>query len=114
MKLLTQELRKLLPPLYSQENAADPIAYAKFFTPDGQWTWYALEFDGQDTFFGLVQGLEEEMGYFSLSELQSIRGALGLPVERDKWFKPTAISSLKWKARPTPPAVSKNPEAFLD
>lgn len=37
-------------------------------------------------FFGYVIGLEAELGYFSLSELEQIRGALGLPVERDLYF----------------------------
>jgi len=31
------------------------------FTPDSSWTWYAMEFDGVDTFFGLVNGFEEEL-----------------------------------------------------
>jgi hypothetical protein len=35
-------------------------------------------------FFGYVQGIEAEWGMVSLSELQSIRGALGLPVERTR------------------------------
>ena len=51
------------------------------------WTWYATEGspDGNDfVFFGYVQGIEAEWGTFSLSELQSIRGALGLPVERTR------------------------------
>jgi Protein of unknown function (DUF2958) len=43
MELLTQELRQQLPPLYSQEAVADPLVICKFFTPDAQWTWYALE-----------------------------------------------------------------------
>ena len=33
MKLLTEELRRRLPPLYSQENTRDPTVH-KFFTPD--------------------------------------------------------------------------------
>jgi hypothetical protein len=51
------------------------------------------EFDGEDLFFGLVQGLEEELGYFSLSELESVR-VLGLPVERDLYFTPKPLSEL--------------------
>ena len=94
MKLLTQELKQQLPALYSNEDTNDPKAIAKFFTPDANWTWYATEFDGEDTFFGLVDGHEKEQGYFSLSELQSIRGAFGLPVERDRWFTPTPLSQL--------------------
>ena len=93
--LLTDELRRTLPPLYATETDADPIVQGKFFTPDGQWTWYAVEFDGDDTFFGLVKGLETEMGYFSLSELQEIRGHLGLPVERDLYFEPKRLSTLR-------------------
>lgn len=83
-----------LPPLYATENADDPEAKVKFFAPDSNWTWYALEFDGKDTFFGLVNGFEKELGYFSLSELQNTRGPLGLPVERDLWFKPCPLSAL--------------------
>lgn len=73
----------------------DAKARVKFFTPDGGWTWYATEFDGEDTFFGLVIGFEAELGYFSLTELESIRGKMGLPVERDRGFKPTTLKELK-------------------
>ena len=87
MKLMTEEIRKKLPPLYSQESkGGKAVAVVKFFTPDGSWTWYATEFDGEDTFFGLVRGLEMELGYFSLRELESTRGRLGLKIERDRYF----------------------------
>lgn len=95
MKLLTKELRALLPPLGAQEEKADPIVYAKFFTPDGGFTWYVTEGspEGDDfRFFGCIVGLEEEWEYFSLSELQRIRGRFNLPVERDLWFEPTPAS----------------------
>jgi len=42
-----------------------------------------------------VSGLEVELGYFSLSELTGIRGAFGLPVERDLSFEPTRLSEVK-------------------
>lgn len=95
MQLITDEIRRQLPPLYTTENASDPVAWVKYFTPDSPWTWYATEFDGQDTFFGLVQGLEEELGYFSLAELQQARGPFGLPIERDLHFQPTPLSQLQ-------------------
>ena len=91
MKLLTEDLRNVLPRLYSQQEEADPMVYAKFFTPDSSWTWYVTEGepDGDDfRFFGYVRGLEEEWGYFLLSELESVRGPLNLPVERDLYFHP--------------------------
>jgi hypothetical protein len=93
--LLTEELRKKLPKLYEREHLGlDAIAQVKFFTPDSSWTWYASEFDGTDIFFGLVSGLEVELGYFSLSELQSVRGPLGLPIERDLYFVPKTLKEL--------------------
>ena len=61
----------------------------------GSWTWYASEFDGEDIFFGLVIGFVAEFGYFSLSELKSVRGPLGLPVERDLHFKPQSLRALR-------------------
>tara|TARA_R100001510_G_C7632218_1_gene190896 strand:- start:105 stop:392 length:288 start_codon:yes stop_codon:yes gene_type:complete len=95
MKLLTKEIINKLPKLYATEEVKDPQAIVKFFTPDGNWTWYATEYDGEDTFFGLVDGHEKELGNFSLSELQSIRGLMNLPVERDICFKPTPLSELR-------------------
>jgi len=95
MKLLTKALRRQLPALYSQEDKGmEAVAYCKFFTPDAQWTWYATEFDGQDTFYGYVIGICPEFGYFCLSQLRQVRGGLGLPVERDRFFEPTPLSEL--------------------
>ncbi len=97
MKLLTQELRRRLPALYSQENTKDPIVHAKFFTPDSNWTWFATEAseeEGDVRFFGYVIGHEEEWGYFILSELESARGPLGLPIERELYFKPQPFSQV--------------------
>jgi len=94
--LLPASIARKLPPLYStEEQGLGALAQVKFFTPDAGWTWYASEFDGQDTFFGLVSGLDLELGYFSLSELMEIRGQLGLPVERDLYFKPKSLKELR-------------------
>lgn len=46
-------------------------------------------------FFGFVIGLAAELGYFSLSELEEVRGPLGLPIERDEHFKPKTLQELK-------------------
>ena len=96
MKLLTKELEAKLPPLYSQDGKGDDaLALVKFFTPDSSWTWYATEYDPVERmFFGLVDGLEKELGYFSLDELESIKGPLGLSIERDIYFEPTRIKEL--------------------
>jgi hypothetical protein len=93
--LLTKQLRRKLPKLYSQEKKGlGALAIVKFFMPDGHWTWYATEFDGQNVFFGFVEGDYPELGYFALDELRLIRGRLGLPVERDRYFEPTPLREL--------------------
>ena len=95
MKLLTKELKKKLPPLGATENNPDPMVICKFFFADFHWKWYAIEYDGKDTFFGWVDGDFPELGYFSLSELKSTRGTWGLQVERDRWFRPCRLSELR-------------------
>jgi len=92
MKLLTKDLAKRLPPLYSQEGLGeDAVAAVKFFAPWTTWTWYATEYNPeQRLFFGLVIGQEPELGYFSLDELEALRGPGGLRIERD----------LNWEPRP--------------
>lgn len=99
MKLLTDGLIKRFAKIGSQEKVADPIVICKFFDPTGSWSWYATEFDGNDTFFGLVDGFEKELGYFSLSELEHAKngqsGILTLPIERDLYFKEQPLSQAK-------------------
>ncbi len=96
MKLLTQELRQQLPKLYANESVKldDIPIVCKFFTPWTQWTWYAAEFDGDDVFYGYICGHENEWGYFSLSELESIKGPVGLTIERDLYWKPRTFDEL--------------------
>lgn len=97
MKLLTKEIKRTLPPLYATQADPDPMVRVKFFTPDGDFTWYVTEYDGQDTCFGLftASSMETELGYFSLSEISAVRGSLGLSVERDKSFTPCPLSQVK-------------------
>jgi len=87
VELLTKEIREAFRKTGSQDGKGDEATcIAKFFDPTGSWTWYATEFDGEDTFFGLVDGFELEWGDFSLSELQSVKGRFGLGIERDRYF----------------------------
>ena len=102
MKLLIPELRASLPPLYSQEKVPDPVVHAKFFTPDSNWTWYVTEGQAEDQdfrFFGYVCGMQEEWGYFVLSELESVRGPLGLEIERDLYFEPGPFTQVMGRER---------------
>jgi hypothetical protein len=60
----------------------------KLFTPDAQCTWLLTELGLDDIAYGLCDlGLGcPELGYVSLAELATVRGKLGLPVERDLHF----------------------------
>ena len=91
--LMPAELAAEIPALYATQNDDDPIARVKLFTPDSNWTWYVSELDPEDRLcFGLVDGHEREFGYFSLTELEEVRGPLGLKIERDLYWRPTPLS----------------------
>ena len=96
MKLMTKEIQKKLPKLNSQESKCekDLMVQVKFFCPWNQWTWYGIEYDGKDIFFGYVIGFENELGYFSLEELKSVK-QFGLGIERDLYFAPKRLSEIK-------------------
>jgi hypothetical protein len=96
VKLMTKAVEKSLPKLYATEGVlmGDKIAKVKYFDPMTQWTWYGIEYDGKDEFFGYVCGFENELGYFYLSELKSIKCPWGLSIERDIYFKPTKVAEL--------------------
>ena len=90
-KLLPLEVLSKLPPLYANESkkAKDVKVIAKFFFAGSNWTWYATEFNPETgEFFGWVNGVEGELGYFSLEELIGVE-VIGLPIERDRWFSGT-------------------------
>jgi len=74
------------------------MVWVKFFTPWSNWTWLATEYDPeQRLFFGFVIGDYPELGYFSLDELESVRGPMGITIERDKYWKPCPLSEAKAK-----------------
>lgn len=88
-ELLTVEDRvRLLVNALTDEQDHPPVL--KLFTPDGAATWLISEVDPDDPdrLFGLCDlGLGyPELGYVSLAEISSVRGQLGLSVERDLHF----------------------------
>jgi hypothetical protein len=99
--LMPARLAAHVPALYSQEENPDPTVWAVYFTPDFTWTWYVLEYspvapDGVERLcFGLVDGYDTELGYFCLDDLESVRGPLGLQIERDLSWKPRPLSQVK-------------------
>lgn len=98
MKLLTKPQREKLldngrrqDAVRGTENEIDFKPVVKLFTPDANCTWLLTELDpdAPDIAFGLCDlGLGfPEIGNVSLSELETIRGRFGLPVERDRHFE---------------------------
>jgi hypothetical protein len=93
-ELLPPELREQFPKLGETAEHENPMVQARFFYPDFSWTWYAIEFNGDDTFYGFVDGEVGEYGTFSLFELMTTRGKLGCDIERDLSFTPMAIKEV--------------------
>ena len=75
-----------------EQEDFDPRPVVKLFTPDGSATWLITEAyeepDGDLRLFGLCDLGSPELGYVMLSEIEEVRGGLGLPVERDLYFRP--------------------------
>lgn len=75
-----------------EQNGFDPFPVVKLFTPDAGATWLITEAypEGEDVrLFGLCDlGMGcPELGYLMLSEIEDVCGKLGLPVERDLYFR---------------------------
>ena len=89
MKLITKEIQRKLEANAKLPSQGDLQPVVKLFTPDAQATWIFTCIEG-DLLFGLCDlGMGfPELGYASLAEIESLRGKLGLPVERDLYFTP--------------------------
>ena len=102
MKLLTKAIETQLAkhPLNSGDDKPMETReiIVKYFTPTSHWTWHVTEGekqpDGDWRLYGLVQGDEQEWGYFMLSELTALKLPLGLSVERDLYCGKTYINEV--------------------
>ena len=95
--LFPKHVEATLPPLYSNENKSpeETTVQVKFFNAGGVGTWYATEYDAENKmFFGWADLGSPELGYFSLTELESYTGPLGLGIERDMYWSPTPLSEV--------------------
>ncbi len=111
MDLLTPSIREALLRngwirLTADANGSPDVDFypvVKLFTPDAGCTWLLTEIDPEDPdiAFGLCDlGMgSPELGRVRISELESVRGRLGLPVERDLYFVAKhTISVYAWAA----------------
>jgi len=97
-KMLTKEILKAVPKLYAQDGKGmEAIAYAKFFNPCGDGTWYMTEYDPIEgrAFGKVVMHGESELGYFMIPELEAIKLRFGMYIERDIHFSPTPLKDCK-------------------
>ena len=105
MKLMTKEILKKLPPLYSTEGKPKeeiPVV-VKYFHPVGRMTYYATEFDPKTrTLFGFMRSPlgegYDELGYASLDEFEAVKGPFGLGIERDLYFGKHTLKEVMEKA----------------
>lgn len=85
MKLITKALEKRFAEL-GEQDIPNPIVVNKVFSPSGSATFFMTSYNPETRIgFGFVKGLgSDELGYFSLDELESLRvPPFGLPLERD-------------------------------
>ena len=97
MELIPKSIQSQIPKLYETEDIKDPTAHVKLFMPNSNWTWYITEISiDDDICFGyVVSPFGSELGYFSINEIKSVRGSLGISAERDEQFKPCKLSQIK-------------------
>ena len=90
MDLMPDDIRRRLLANGATEVETDHVPVVKFFDPTGAATRLITEMmpDEPDILFGLCDlGMGcPELGYVSLAELQSVKGRLGLGIERDLYF----------------------------
>ena len=94
MKLMTKPIGLALLAAAANQDVLEKLPehqrpiIVKYFTPDAQCSWFIMDGTQEDDdwrLFGLCDlGMgTPELGYVMLSDLESIRGHLRLPVERD-------------------------------
>jgi hypothetical protein len=98
MNIKPDELLDILPAIGGTDGqGGDAVALMKLFTPDNSWSWYITEASRESDdvlMFGLVDGHVKELGYVSLNELISVRGPMGLPIERDLYWSPRILGEI--------------------
>ena len=122
MKLMTKELEKEFEkyPLGSQDGLLGQAkVIAKFFNPMGVGTWFITEAEKQENgdyeMFGYCHLGDDELaefGYVMLSELQAIKGPLGMGIERDLYLSKdcTLIEAIKQTSMQVPDYLLKDVE----
>lgn len=96
-KLVTKEIERKAPGLYETDGQGmGAIAVAHYFSCINGWDWYMTELDpATGEAFGLVCGLDRELGYFSLAEFEALNRSKGFEVvERDAHWSPRRLDEV--------------------
>lgn len=110
MKLMTKAIQERLLKNSAAAMSSGKTAESaplKLFDPSGRFTMYVFDAHGEGDdlrLYGFVVspiGPDcDEWGYASLNELASVRGALGLGIERDLHFSGVTAEQINEGARP--------------
>ncbi len=74
---------------------ADIVARVKLFDPTGAATWYIAAYDPDTRIaWGIGHIFETEVGSIPMDEIVAVRGAFGLPIERDLYWEPRTLADL--------------------
>ena len=101
MKLLTKQIEaELIKAPHDQPSAQTPVV-VKFFTPDAAASWFITEGEKLDNGDWLLFGFADlgdremaELGSVLLSQIESVRGGLGLKPERDMYYPDTTLADV--------------------
>lgn len=73
----------------------DFLCPVKLFNPGGAGTWWIASYDPDDgVAWGVAEIHEREWGTIYIPELVKYRGAFGLPIERDLYYRPQTAAAL--------------------
>ncbi len=89
-------LAETIPARGTTEHARDPLLHVKLFTPDAGWRWYIVEYDAkQRVALAYIPAAVDTWDELSLDSLTTMRGPMGLAVERDLFWLPTPLSRVQ-------------------
>lgn len=97
-KLMNSTIARKLPPL-DTETTDNSIVHVHYFNPVGAGDWYGMTYSPEERlFFGYVSifgDYNDELGYFSLDELESLKLSWGRKIERDIYWQPRTLKEVK-------------------
>lgn len=95
MELLTREEKKRIPPFEMTQDTTDPLVSVLLHMPTLDWTWYVIEYGGKNEVFALEERERAKWGFYSLEQLEDLRGPFGLRVQQVQRYRPMPLSAAR-------------------